>query len=223
MNLFHGSVLELLEFLGEFSSHDYLMVGSEVFLHITKRSEDAVNRFVYDHSIILVLEGFKEGFSTFFYRKEPEKPEVVHMHSRSDECGENRRSSGNRNYGDILFYRSLHEDIGRIRDSRSSGIGYESNILPFLKECYDFLYFNISGMGMKRDERFMNLIVIEEDSRSSSVLAGNYIRLTKSAKCSESNILEVSDRCRDDIKHEMGYGELKMKIEEIIVLHRISG
>ena len=83
-------MLELFEFLGEFPSHNYLMVGSEVFLHVTKRSEDAVNGFVYHHGIILILEGFKEGFSTLFHWEEPEKPEVVHVHSGSDERRENR-------------------------------------------------------------------------------------------------------------------------------------
>jgi hypothetical protein len=65
------------------------------------------------------------------------------MHSGTNESGENRRSSGNRDDSNILFYRSLHEDIGRIGDSRSSGIGYESNIFPFLKKCYDFFYLYI--------------------------------------------------------------------------------
>lgn len=180
--------------------------------------------FIDDYGIILVLEGFEEGFTTLFHWEESEKPEIMHMHSGSDERRENRGSSGNRDDGDMFFYCPFHEDIGWIGDSRSPRVRYEGDIFPFHEKGDDFLYFHISGMGMKRDERFRYLIVIQEDSGSPGVLAGDDIRLAKSSECAEGDILEVSDGSRDDGEHrddeELGFfikysGNPEVSSEEI--------
>lgn len=128
----YRSVLEFLKFFGEFACNDYLILGSEIFFHIPESSDDSMNRFIDYHGIIFVLKRFEEGFTTLFDGQETEKPEVVHMHPRSDQRRENGGCSGNRNDNNLFFYGSFYEDVGGVRYTGSSRIRDKCYMLPFL-------------------------------------------------------------------------------------------
>ena len=122
------------------------------------------------------------------------------MHSRANKSRKNSRCSRNRNNDDIFLDCSLYENIGRIGNPRCSSIGDECNIFSFLQKCDYFLYFHISRVCMKRNERFGNLIMMEKNSRSTRIFTSDDIRFTQSSKCSKSDIFEVSDGCGYDGK-----------------------
>ena len=200
-NFSDSSPLEFFEFLGEFPSHDDPVIGSEVFFHVGKRPKDAVNGFVDDHRIVLILQRLKEGFSTLFHGEESEKSEIVHMHPGSDECRENRGSSRDGNDSDVFLDCPLYEDIGGIGDSRCSCIGYECDMFSFGEKREDFFHFHIPGMCMERDERFRYLVVIQENSGGSGVLTGDDIRFAESTERPEGDVLEIAYRSGDDGEH----------------------
>jgi len=198
----HCSMFEFLEFFGKFSSDNDGILRSEIFLEITEGSEDPVDTFVDDDGIVLVLEGFKHGFATFFDRQESDKSEIVHMHPGSDESRQDGRCTGNRHDCDIFFDGTFDKDIGRIGDPRSPGIRDECHMFAFFEECDDFINLYIPRVRMERDERFGNLIVSEQNSRGTSVLTGDDIRFLKRTNRPESDIFEIPDGSGDDGEHE---------------------
>ena len=83
-----GGPPELFELLGQFTGDHDSVILSECLLEIVQSLQETVDRFVDHDCVILCLQLLEERLPSLLYREEPQESEIVHVHSRCDECTE---------------------------------------------------------------------------------------------------------------------------------------
>ena len=90
--------------------------------------------------------------------------------------------------------------LARIGDQRCTRVGDQRDGTSLLEGSENGVDPADLVMRMERGRLLSNLEVIEQNPGSSGVLGEHPVDLPENPKCPQGHVLEVTDRCRDDVE-----------------------
>ena len=158
-------------------------------------------RLVDDERLVQLCQVLQTGLATFLLRQEPFKIEVVIGQSAVHQCRNKRRGTGQTLYLNIRFRCRTNQEEARITDSRSAGIGDQGNVRTRLQTLHDIRTRLMLVELMMRLQRRVNIVMLQQHATGACVFGKDQINRFEHFNRAERHVLQVADRCRNDIKH----------------------
>ena len=135
-----------------------------------------------------------------FGRQKALEEKAVGRQAGGSERGQHRRSAGHRNDSEARLDRFAHQFVAGIGNKRRAGIGDQRDRLAFGQAGENFR----AGLGrvvlVIRRERCRDAVMLGELAGDAAVLAGDDVGGGENFQSAQTDIAQVSDRRRDQIK-----------------------
>ncbi len=133
-------------------------------------------------------------------RRETEKGKLAHIHPGDRDEGSESRDARDGDDSNTGFKCERNEKIARIRQSRRPGVRDERHALSRRESLDDLPELPLLGMLVTREGRRRDLEMIEQLLGHPGVFGEDQLDAFQSFKCTQGDIAQVADRCRDDVE-----------------------
>ena len=138
------------------------------------------------------------------------KDKAVSGESREDQGHHKCGRPGDHSHVDALIDRQPHERIAGVCDPRRASVGYQGHRLALLHHPEELLSCSPFVMLVERDLRLFDSQMLEQPSRSASVLAGDDVHLGKGLLRPDRDVSQVPNRCGHQVQHDITPARARM-------------
>src|SRR5258708_10931885 len=197
---------------GEFAAAEFFMhlrnfardAGAAIAKHLPRVGNtlrDTVRSFVKDDGAVLDAQPF-EGAAPFATasRQEANEQKFFVGQAGSGKGSEQRGWTGNRHHGNLVPQAERDQAVAGVGNERHSRVAHQRGPRALLQPDDQFRRAGHFVVLVVADERFVNVVVIQELQRVARIFAGDLIDFLQDAHRPQRDVFEIADWRPDEIK-----------------------